>query len=621
LRLTETPELADVPWEFLHNATSNQFLSLSPDTPLVRYLDLPLAARPLAVTPPIRVLVMISSPTDFPQLDVAAEWDRLNSALHDLIERGLVSLTRLPSASLGSLQRPLRLSQYHIFHFIGHGGFDEQAQDGALLLEDARGRGRLVSGQDLGVMLTGHRSLRLVILNACEGARSSSSDPFAGVAQTLIQQAIPAVIAMQFEITDDAAITFAHEFYGAVADGYPVDAALAESRRAIFAQGNEFEWATPVLYMRSPNGQLFRLARTSPEALQEAAERQVREQAEKEAAEQRAREQAERQAREQVEPAKAAEVATALGQVSDRPSLPLPGRRLRTVLGSPPARTALLPVVASLLLVGGALLPFADSNGEAKYLWDAHASNVVGPLAAALLVAFAGLRSRPGEGASSFLDGILIGTGVSMLFVFIAYSATGDTLCGDLCGLIPHVGVFAGMAGGALALAAGLARERKRTAASLPEGSSTRRRAATAVLALAGGVVLILATFSSSLVAGDPKTIFRALPPFSLPPLAVAVIGLAAPIGLVAAPSRRGVVPGVLVGAGVEAFLFFAVLNFQVSSADYQLGVAPPLGLIGGALLVAGGVLGRRRPHRADVSESSSADGLGLEPPSRDHGE
>jgi CHAT domain len=304
LRLTDTPELADVPWEFLHNPASNQFLSLSPDTPLVRYLDLPIAARPFGVTPPIRVLVMISSPTDFPQLDVAAEWNRLDSSLHDLIERGLVSLTRLPNATLAGLQRPLRLGQYHIFHFVGHGGFDAQSQDGALVLEDDRGRGRLVSGQDLGVMLTGHRSLRLVVLNACEGARSSSSDPFSGVAQTLIQQAIPAVIAMQFEITDDAAITFAHEFYGAVADGYPVDAALAESRRAIFARGNEFEWATPVLYMRSPNGQLFRLTRTSPAALREAAEREAaeqraRDQAEREAAEQRARDQAERDAAEQ----------------------------------------------------------------------------------------------------------------------------------------------------------------------------------------------------------------------------------------------------------------------------------------------------------------------------------
>jgi hypothetical protein len=133
-------------------------------------------------------------------------------------------------------------------------------------------------------MLAGHRSLRLAILNACEGARSSPSDPFAGVAQTLIQQSIPAVVAMQFEITDDAAITFAHEFYGAVADGYPVDAAVAESRRAIYAQGNEVEWGTPVLYMRSPNGQLFRVSALSDEAEREKAEREKaeREKAERE---------------------------------------------------------------------------------------------------------------------------------------------------------------------------------------------------------------------------------------------------------------------------------------------------------------------------------------------------
>jgi hypothetical protein len=49
------------------------------------------------------------------------------------------------------------------------------------------------------------------------------------------------VIAMQFEITDDAAITFAEQLYAAIADGYPVDAALGEARRAIFASGNDVE--------------------------------------------------------------------------------------------------------------------------------------------------------------------------------------------------------------------------------------------------------------------------------------------------------------------------------------------------------------------------------------------
>jgi tetratricopeptide (TPR) repeat protein len=259
MRLSNTPELLDLPWEFLFDPTRNQFLVLSVDTPLVRYLDLQQEVQPLAVTPPINVLAMIASPIDYPPLDVAHEWEKLNEALGDLITRGLVSLTRLEKADLGSLQRALRRGRYHVFHFIGHGGFDTQAQDGVLLTEGEGGRGRPVSGYDLGTLLHDHRSLRLAVLNACEGARTSLTDPFAGTAQSLVQNGIPAVIAMQFEITDEAAIILAHEFYGALADSYPVDAALAEARKAIFAQGSDVEWATPVLYLRTPDAAIFQI--------------------------------------------------------------------------------------------------------------------------------------------------------------------------------------------------------------------------------------------------------------------------------------------------------------------------------------------------------------------------
>ena len=112
-------------------------------------------------------------------------------------------------------------------------------QDGVLLLEDEQGRGRAVSAQDLGVLLHDHPSLRLVMLNSCEGARTSRLDPFAGSAQSLVQQGIPAVVAMQFEISDEVAIVIAHEFYAALAAGYPVDAALAEARKAAFTGGSE----------------------------------------------------------------------------------------------------------------------------------------------------------------------------------------------------------------------------------------------------------------------------------------------------------------------------------------------------------------------------------------------
>ena len=72
-----------------------------------------------------------------------------------------------------------------------------------------------------------------------------------------MQQGIPAVIAMQFEIADDVASRFAHEFYGALADGYPIDASLTEARKSIFAARHEVEWGTPVLYLRAPDGRIF----------------------------------------------------------------------------------------------------------------------------------------------------------------------------------------------------------------------------------------------------------------------------------------------------------------------------------------------------------------------------
>jgi hypothetical protein len=257
LRLTEVPELADLPWEYLYNPGLNRFVALSAETPFVRYLDLPERIRALNVMPPLRVLVMISSPSDYPRLDVEQEWSKLQESVVDLARNKLVILERLENATLSELQRRLRRGEYHIFHFIGHGGFDQALQDGLLILENDHQRGRPVSGQDLGTLLHDHRALRLAVLNACEGARTARTDPFAGTAQSLVQQGLPAVIAMQFEITDEAAITFAHEFYAAVADGYPVDAAVAEARKAIFAAGNGLEWGTPVLYLRAADGMIF----------------------------------------------------------------------------------------------------------------------------------------------------------------------------------------------------------------------------------------------------------------------------------------------------------------------------------------------------------------------------
>src|SRR4029453_10380661 len=110
-----------------------------------------------------RILVLIASPTDFPGLDGTAEWEKLQEALRDLENAGRVQVDRLSGGTLGHLQRQLRRADYHVFHYIGHGGYDAQGDDGVLILEGANKRGQQVSGQDLGVLLHDHRTTRLAV--------------------------------------------------------------------------------------------------------------------------------------------------------------------------------------------------------------------------------------------------------------------------------------------------------------------------------------------------------------------------------------------------------------------------------------------------------------------------
>lgn len=261
LNLSSVPELATLPWEYLYNSENSHFYAQLPGTPVVRYLNIDESIRGLTVDGALRMLVVISSPAGAAQLNVENEWEKLRSVLKPLEDENLIRLERLETATLSALQDKLQENvgdnPFHIFHFIGHGVFDRQTGGGFLLFEDENRNGRLVRGEDLSLILN-EQGFHLAVINACEGAISARSNSYAGVAQTLCREAvIPAVLAMQFEITDGAAIVFAENFYRALTKDFPVEAALGEARKAIRIMPNEVEWATPVLYMRSKDGHLF----------------------------------------------------------------------------------------------------------------------------------------------------------------------------------------------------------------------------------------------------------------------------------------------------------------------------------------------------------------------------
>ena len=251
------PALADLPWEYLATPRGD-FLARSSLTPLVRYLEVGCGEALTPVRPPLHVLAVLSNPKDVTRLEVDKEWQRLREVTSPLEERGLLRLKQLENPTPARLRKALR-SPVHVLHFVGHGFFDDSLELGGLVFEDENGGPKVVTAKEMAELLQDSRTLRLVFLNACEGAVSGRSDSFAGVAQGLVQRCVPAVLAMQFPISDPAAIALSREFYSALADGYPMDAALSEARKAVMEAGGPLEWGTPVLFSRSDDNRLIEM--------------------------------------------------------------------------------------------------------------------------------------------------------------------------------------------------------------------------------------------------------------------------------------------------------------------------------------------------------------------------
>ncbi|MEL6650346.1 MAG: CHAT domain-containing protein, partial [Bacteroidota bacterium] len=270
----ELEQLQSLPWELLYRRESREFLNLSQRSPVVRYTQLAKPYQALRFVPPFRILVVMANPRGSDSLDLAHERKLIEESWGS---RADVQLDYLQNATRAQLQQQLREADYHVLHFMGHGDFDRRTGQGVLVLETENGSPDLISGQAFGVLLRDEPSLRLVFLNACKTAQGSKGeihDPFASVASAITLAGVPAVVAMQYPISDQAAIQFAKTFYRLLPECHPIDLIMAEARKAVF-QSQEalqgMEWATPALFMRSPDGIVFestyRLAKPDEDSL------------------------------------------------------------------------------------------------------------------------------------------------------------------------------------------------------------------------------------------------------------------------------------------------------------------------------------------------------------------
>jgi WD40 repeat protein len=262
----DAPELAALPWEAMFDEDAGGYVCRQHQ--LVRHVPVAAGVPPLTVQLPLRVLGVISAPTDLPPLNAGRERDLLASALSEPVKSGLVEVAWAASATWGGIHDQLMAGPWHVIHFIGHGDFDPDRDEGLLALTTDDGTANLVEASRFSDLLRQAKPMpRLIVLNSCQGGAASPSDPFAGTAASLTRSGVPAVVAMQYSVSDNAAIAFARGFYSALARTRGIDEAVSSGRVGILGtSGQTLEWLTPVLYLRGPENRLFTVTSARPVA-------------------------------------------------------------------------------------------------------------------------------------------------------------------------------------------------------------------------------------------------------------------------------------------------------------------------------------------------------------------
>lgn len=272
LRIRFDPSTSDLAhfnqhrWEYLYRSDTGSFLALQDGISITRYLEVPRACRRGDPPPILGILAVAANPKGAPRLKTAEEYGELKQALASVPE---VELDLLDHATAPRLQEALAAGRYQVIHFMGHGNYDPRTGWGGLLLQDAAGNQAPLSGHNLRSFFDHRVPPALVVLNSCNTAYTSPKPEqqvaYAAVACGLVSVGIPAVIAMQDEISDQAARAFSRGLYSSLRVDTPIDQAVQAGRLAVHALDPKSpEWGFPVLFLRSPDGLLFDPKPTAP---------------------------------------------------------------------------------------------------------------------------------------------------------------------------------------------------------------------------------------------------------------------------------------------------------------------------------------------------------------------
>jgi tetratricopeptide (TPR) repeat protein len=246
LLLTLPHQLATLPWELLCDPQrQGEEAFLVRRRPLVRLI--PSGTGLPSLVPPLRVLLLIASPPELDErqrIDIESERAAVESAIQVFREKGLLHLLVEDIVTPRRVQQALMRFKPHLVHFVGHGSFEE-GTGGALLWEDDQGHPLPLPETRLADLLR-PRGLHAVLLHGCETASSDPRSDLRGVAGTLIEAGIPAVLAQQAGFSYTSSQRASEALYTALTAGFGLAKATFEVRQAL-TQADRPDWAVPTL--------------------------------------------------------------------------------------------------------------------------------------------------------------------------------------------------------------------------------------------------------------------------------------------------------------------------------------------------------------------------------------
>lgn len=264
-------ELHNLHWETLLDPATDPALA----TPLLtnetivfsRYLSSP-DLRPVRVRPKrdLTALVVVAAPSDSAQwglaaIDVAQE---LATARAGLAGVACTEVTAPGTATLANMLHHLR-DEFDLLYLVAHGKLQENGEP-LLYVEndeaDKAGKAKALPGSELVTRLQELAVLpRLIVLASCQSAGAGNSEltaqdqgALAALGPRLAEAGVPAVLAMQGNISMATVQQFMPIFFAELQRDGQIDRALAVARSAVRTRP---DWWMPVLFMRLKSGRIW----------------------------------------------------------------------------------------------------------------------------------------------------------------------------------------------------------------------------------------------------------------------------------------------------------------------------------------------------------------------------